>query len=118
MRDGSILRISSKIQDPQTSYIYVSQYTGSTGKPVNPIDFIRTLVVEDNTQVEIEDPYLYSSIDIQGTGKLIWLSDNGKVEYTSSDLLITRNTVMKQSDYEAKRYSSVHLFDAELKLEN
>ena len=118
MRDGSILRISSKIQDPQTSYIYASEYTSTTGSQVNPIPLNKNLVVKDGTQIEIEDPYLYDSIDIQGTGKLIWLTDSGRIEYTSSDLLITRNTVMQQSAYEAKRYSSVHLFDAELKLEN
>ena len=118
MRDGSILRISSKAQDPQASYIYASEYTSTSGKPITPINPVKRLVVLTGTQIEIEDPYLYDSIDIQGTGKLIWLSNNGRIEYTSADLLITRNTVMKQSAYEAKRYGSVHLFDAELKLEN
>lgn len=117
LRDGSILRISSKIQDPQTSYIYASEYTNLDGKPINPINPISNLIVEDGTQIEIEDPYLYDSIEIRGTGILVWLSDNGRIEYTSEDLLITRDTVMDQDEYESKQYRSVHCFDAELRLE-
>lgn len=110
LNDGSILRISSKEQDPQRSYIYVADnnYSGEQNRPDQGIS---DLVVKDGTIVEIEDPYFYNSITIQGTGRLRWIGTNQVREFTSSDLIVTRSQVMEQAIFDKGKYENVFILD-------
>lgn len=106
LRNGDILRISSRTDDPQLVYTYISDTKVLSDLTENDtIDIILDLVVPVGKEITVEDLYRYESITIEGdsdtnTGVLKWVDDDGK-EYIFrwNDLIITRPTTIEQDLY-------------------
>lgn len=80
------------------------------------MEIINELVINPGEIINIENAYEYSSVRILGTsnvdtGILRWRDGDIVREYKYSDLLITRDTVMTQADYDAGNYSNVFVLD-------
>lgn len=111
--NGNIVRISSLPNDPQKSFTYIcNTKTLSDLNIVNDtIELITDLVVNDGEIINIESAYNYDTITIIGTGILKWVDKESVREFTSSDLIVTRNTVMTQAEFDAGNYSNVFVLD-------
>ncbi len=111
--NGNIVRISSLPNDPQKSFTYIcNTKTLSDLNIVNDtIELITDLVVNDGEIINIESAYNYDTITIIGTGILKWVDKESVREFTSSDLIVTRNTVMTQAEFDAGNYSNVLVLD-------
>ena len=74
MCDGGILRISARLQDPQKSYVYISNTMDASDIVTNDtINVITDLPDSENGTTSIIDPGMFSSITIEGGGS----SDSG-----------------------------------------
>lgn len=97
LTDGGIIRITTKEYNPQLSYVYKSSLSTDYTN-IDQYEQVHVLVVRNNETIEIEDAYKYDKITIEGNGKLVWADKDEVREYTSADLIITRNTTIKQSE--------------------
>jgi hypothetical protein len=97
LTNGTVLRVSCNVEDPQ-SVIY-----DETDSPVSMVGNVSVpaandLLVDIGAVVEIENPYIYSSVVIKGdsldnTGTLIWsVNDQPYKTFKYNDLLITRSS--------------------------
>mgnify|MGYP003378051259 CR=1 FL=1 len=111
LKNGSIVRISSKEVDPQRSYVYLTDNSFAGNTPIKSDGGVRHLVVATGTLVEIEDPYKYESITIEGSGKLKWFGPNMVREFTSKDKIVTRNTTVDKVDFDRLGYESIFVLD-------
>jgi len=106
LRNGDILRISSRISDPQIIYMYPVERTEEIAIiENNEVDVVTDLVVAANNITYIENPYMYDTITINGTsdddtGLLQWQSGDEILEFRYRDLLLTRDTTMTESETE------------------
>ena len=95
--DGGIIRVTSKEYNPQLSYVYKSSLSEDF-EAIESQNPVLNLVVRNNETIEIEDAYKFDSIRIEGTGKLIWSDTKLVRTFTSADLIITRDTTIRQSE--------------------
>jgi len=111
--NGNIVRISSLPNDPQKSFTYICNTKTSSDLNIvdDTIELNTDLVVNDGEIINIESAYSYDTITIIGTGILKWVDKNSVREFTSSDLIVTRNTVMTQTEFDAGNYSNVFVLD-------
>jgi len=108
LRSGDLLRMSNRTLDPQLVYTYVSNtYSESDLVNNDTIDRIVSLVVPVGETVNIDNPYKYGTIDIEGTsdtntGILIWTDEeNNTQEYKWNDLLVPNNrTISSDATYD------------------
>lgn len=111
--NGNILRISSKVLDPQSTYTYISNTKSE--ELIEGIDTsineIRDLVVEDGKVINVEDLYKYRSVTIHGSGIVKWYRPQGITELTSKTLVITRNTNLSQTEIANSKYDSILILD-------
>lgn len=111
LKDGSILRISSRELDPQKSYIYVAENNYVINNKPIKVDKLLNLVVPDGRLVEIEDPYAYESITIQGDGLLRWITGKDIKTFTSKDLIVTRDMTIEKEVFNAAKYDNVFILE-------
>jgi hypothetical protein len=97
LNNGIVLRISCNVEDPQSVIYDETDSSVSVVGTVN-VQAANDLVVDIGTVVEIENPYIYSSVVIKGdsldkTGTLIWMvNDKPYKTFKYNDLLITRSS--------------------------
>jgi hypothetical protein len=118
LQNGSILRLSSNELDPQNVYKYVAndELDIDIIEPTVSTKAVNDLLVPSNTIVTIESPYVYDTISIGGTGMddtgtLRWQDDDIVREFHYDDLIITRDTLMSQAEYDAGNWSNVTVLD-------
>jgi len=96
LNNGDILRISSRVLDPQKVYRYVSDTLSDEQLIDNDvIDVITDLIVKPGQEITIESPYRYTSITIEGTsyedsGVLKWIDGDRVREFRYRDKIVTR----------------------------
>jgi hypothetical protein len=103
LANGDFLRISSRISDPQTVYLYVSNTITADKVKVDTVTLpnITDIVVNANEVVTIETLLGVNSITIKGTssadtGILRWLSNDSVVNFDYKDLIIFDNKTLTQ----------------------
>lgn len=120
MQNGEILRISSKIYDPQVVYKYVSNtLTVSNIVENHTVTDTFDLIVLPGEVVNIDDLSLYESITVNGdetnSGIIQYQKDDYVVTFNYRDLIITRNKTLTYAELAAKNYSRItEVFGAEL----
>lgn len=107
--NGCVTRISSKTLDPQKSYTYLSNIKDedSIVRIEGSDSDITDLVVESGKTVNVEDMYKYDSVTVKGTGLLRWFRPQGILEFTSADLIVTRDKSMTQNEFNAGGWENV-----------
>lgn len=112
-RNGNILRISSREHDPQLSYLYISNTVDKkhVNPPNNIVEENVVLVVKDGEVVNIEDPYKYKSITVEGTGIVRWYRPQGIVEITSDDYIATRDITLQGKEFYKNKYRNIIVLD-------
>ena len=114
-RNGDISRISSRVEDPQIVYLYPTERIGGVDINTNTsIDLITNLVVDKNEVTTITNPYLYDTVDINGTsdsdtGYLHWQRDDEVIVFKYTDLLVPHDRTMTQE--EASKYDNITILD-------
>lgn len=109
---GDIVRISSLERDPQISMTYLANTLKlSEIVDVDDVTYDKNLVVKDGEIVTIESPYIYDSIKVEGTGKLIWMDRNLARTITSSTYIATRSHIMPKSEWESSQYEDLIVLD-------
>jgi len=114
-RNGDISRISSRVNDPQVVYLYPAERVGGVDINTNTsIDLITNLVVGTNEVITITNPYLYDSINIDGTsdsdtGYLHWQKDDEIIVFKYTDLLVTHDRTLTEA--EASQYDNITILD-------
>lgn len=111
LKDGSILRISSREVDPQKAYIYIAADNYKIDETPNISTSTDKLVVPDGKLVDIEDAYRYESITIEGDGLLRWIGSTGIRLFTSKDLIITRKTTVDRDSFNKTKYDNIFILD-------
>lgn len=111
--NGNIMRISSKINDPQNVYTYLSDTMDieDIDESTDLSGYVTDLVVNGDRILTIEDPYMYETITIEEGSTLRW-NDHGNIrEFGHKDLIVTRDTVVSRASYEAMEWQSVTILD-------
>ena len=110
---GDIIRITSKIKDPQNVLVYRSNSRDALDIP----DFTELaaestdLIVTDGEVVAIEDIYKFKSIDIQGTGIVKWYRPQGVTILTSKTYICDKDNMFTATSFNAREYDSVLILD-------
>lgn len=113
LMSGNIIRISSKKNDPQNVYTYISDTMGidNVDESTDLSGYLTNLVVSGDRVLTIEDPYMYETIVIEEGSTLRW-NDIGNVrEFGHKDLIVTRDTVVTRAEYESMMWQSVTILD-------
>ncbi len=116
LNNGDVLRMSSNPKDPQKIY----GYTSSTliGGEIDDNDNVVRPAVEliINTDEAISEEYLkqYDVVRVDGNGILKLVKDDSTLEFDSTHLILTRDTVMSRLEFDAGNWSNVVLIDAVL----
>jgi hypothetical protein len=129
LQNGDIIRMSTRTEDPQLVYTYISDTAAASELSVNDtIDIITDLRVPVDTEVQVEDLYRYDTVVIEGsddthTGKLKWLDGTQEYIFKWNDLVITRETALTQNLYpypdDVNEWNSVTILEgASLSVEN
>lgn len=107
--NGNIKRISSKVQDPQSSRTYISNTLLDTQiKDLNePEKESSELVVDDGEVVNIEDIYKYTTITIKGSGLIKWFRPQGITTLDSKTLIVNSKTITTEEKLAAAKYESI-----------
>jgi len=114
LNSGDLLRISTRSEDPQKVYTYISDTIAASNVLDSAvIDTIVDLIVKPGETITIESPYRYNSITIQGTsladtGTLEWLDGNTSRLFHYNDLIVTRSTTVTGG---TSSYNSVTILD-------
>ena len=108
-QNGSIGRVSYKVNDPQKSYTYISNTKNAdTITKIEGSDKVITdLVVDDGKVINVAELQSYDTVTIKGTGIIRWIRPQGIIELTSADLIVTRSTTMTQKAIEDGRYQNI-----------
>lgn len=113
LRDGDILRITGNIKDAQVVYRYICN-----SKTLNQITtrtivdaVIKALVVNDGETIDIEDITELTKVDILGTGKLNWHTDDVVKVFDKNTLILTHDRVMTINEYTAAQYSNIFVIN-------
>lgn len=116
MRSGDILRISAKTKDYQLVYGYISNTKILTSvKQRSGAEVpVSNLIVNAGETIYVENLYAYSTVTINGDGNLVWQDNEDQRTYDKNDLIVTRDTVIEASDYNAKQYGSISVFGSSL----
>ncbi|MCI4436933.1 MAG: hypothetical protein JHC33_09025 [Ignisphaera sp.] len=103
LANGDFLRVSSRVLDPQTVYLYVSDTITSDKIKTDNVTLsnITDIVVNANEVVTIETLLGINSITIKGTssvdtGILRWLSSDSVISFDYKDLIIFDNKTLTQ----------------------
>jgi len=121
LHNGDILRITANVKDEQYVYAYVTNTTALTdlNEHIGISEVTSALLVGNGETITVENILEYSSIRITGTGKLIWNNGTTVKEFISDNLIITRDTVMTQVEYDTGNYVTVDIYnDSQLVIEN
>lgn len=126
LKNGEVLRISSRALDPQKVYKYITNTISVEDiKDNTTIDAINDLVVPAGKTITIESPYRFNTIKVEGTnetdtGLLQWLDGDKLHEFRYNDLIITRDTTITQDLYIGiKEWDSITILeDAHLEIYN
>jgi len=114
LNNGDLLRISTRTQDPQKVYTYISDTIAAADIVDSAVvDTITDLIVQAGETITIESPYRYNSITILGTsladtGTLEWLDGEVSRLFHYNDLLVTRDLTITGSTTD---YNSVTILD-------
>jgi len=119
--NGDILRLTSRVQDPQVVYTYVSN-TRTMEELLGDslINIITDLVVPQNEVITVNDIYRYETIVIEGTddtntGKLVWIHDDELIEFKWNDLIVTRDMDLPRNIYDGPtEYKTVTILEGAL----
>lgn len=108
LRNGDVLRYTNLLQDPQKLYTYVSD-----SMTIDSIDDNNTLIYNPNTLtiktgeiLNIPKPCKYDSITLED-GAYVTLGDDLSTTYSNKTLILTRDTVMTTTEFEAKGYTDI-----------
>lgn len=108
LRNGDVLRYTNLLQDPQKLYTYVSD-----SMTIDSIDDNNTLIYNPNTLtiktgeiLNIPKPCKYDSITLED-GAYVTLGDDLITNYSNKTLILTRDTVMTATEFEAKGYTDI-----------
>lgn len=99
--DGGIIRITTKEDNPQLSYIYRSNISEGSAGTLNSYVNKTTLHVRNYETIEIEDAYKYEEITIEPHGTLVWADTKEIRTFRGGDLIITRDKTMTQSEIDS-----------------
>jgi len=96
--DGDIIRVSSRIQDPQVSYRYISDTTPDALIIESELTAVEDLVIGLNEVITIDNILLYRTIKIEGTspedtGLLKVVIDGELITFDYLDILVPNDTV-------------------------
>jgi hypothetical protein len=116
--NGDLLRISTRVLDPQLVQTYVKDTYSADAIHINDtIDVINDLVVKVGDVVTVETLYKFNSIKIEGdsdtnTGKLILLDGNSITEFKWNDLIVIGDISIEQDLYlGTKSYNSITILE-------
>ena len=112
-QNGDVLRFTSKVEDPQYAVMYHSNT--KKAEDIEDIEDItiepNELTVEDGETIMIEDIYKYTSITIQGDGKLKWYRPQGITTLTSRDLIVNKDMTIDRKVLSGKKYEQILVLD-------
>ena len=112
-KNGDIYRFTSKVEDPQNVLVYHSN--SKRAEDIDDFDSIDKepleLIVNEDEVKAIEDIYKYTKITILGNGKLKWYRPQGITVLTSKDLIVMKNTRIRQLDLARQEYRSILVLD-------
>jgi len=114
-RNSDISRISSRVDDPQVVYLYPTERIGGVNINTNTsIDLVTNLVVNTNEVITITNPYLYDTININGTsntdtGYLHWQKGDEVIVFKYTDLLVTHDRTL--TGLETSKYENITILD-------
>ena len=113
LSSGDIVRISSKVSDPQNVLVYRSNSRSSEEIPdIKDISGETTeLIVLDGQTVVIEDIYKYSKISISGTGVVKWYRPQGITILTSTTYICNKDVRLVADEWNDDQYDSVLVLD-------
>ncbi len=117
--NGDILRISTRVIDPQLVQTYVSDtYDGANLHTNDMIDIVKDLVVRVGEVVTLETLYKFDSITIEGdsdnnTGTLVLLDGNSVTEFKWNDLIVIGDKTIVQNLYlgEPREYNTITILE-------
>jgi len=127
LQNGDFIRISTRTEDPQLVYTYISDtMSGDHLTENDTVDIILDLVVPVGTKLQVEDLYRYESVVVEGdsddnTGELRWLDDGEEIIFHYDDLIVTRDMTIEQDLYlgNIREYNSITILeDASLEVYN
>ena len=127
LQNGDFIRISTRTEDPQLVYTYISDTMTSDNLTENDtIDIILDLVVPVGNMIQVEDLYRYESVTIEGdseenTGELRWLDGDNEYIFHYDDLIVTREMTIEQDLYldNIREYNTITILeDASLEVYN
>ena len=120
LQNGDFIRISSRTEDPQLVYTYISDTMEADSLTQNDtVDIILDLVVPRGTTIQVEDLYRYESIVIEGddteSGELRWYDQEDGEEYIFhyDDLIVTREMSIEQDLYlgDIREYNTITVLE-------
>ena len=109
LRNGDIIRYSSIVKDPQKMYLYISDSMKvDTISDNNTLVYDATkMIINSGETIHIDKPCMYDNIVIKPGGK-ITMGDDNVTTYDSTCLIVTRDTVLTQTEFKAGNYSMVY----------
>ncbi len=109
LRNGDVIRFSNLVKDPQKMYLYISDSMNADGIVDNNtlVYDANKIVIESGETLHIDKPCMYDSIKVN-PGGYVTLGDDAKTKYDSTVLLVTRDMVLTQLEFEAAHYSMVY----------
>ena len=117
--NGDMLRMTTRVIDPQLVQTYVSDTYAIEDLHTNDIfDVVNNLVVRVGDVVTVETLYKFDSITIEGdseynTGKLVLLDGNSSTEFRYNDLIVIGDLAIEQDIYlnNFKDYDTITVLD-------
>ena len=116
LNSGDVLRFSSNVKDPQKLYAYVSDSTdgGRLDDNDNIVRVNNELIVLEGEVITVDNLSLYDTVIVRGNGVLNYVTDDGTLTFDSTHLILTRDTVLYRSEFNAGQWSDVVLIGARL----
>ena len=119
LRNGDMLRMSTRVIDPQLIQTYVSDTYALSEFHTNDIfDVVTDLVIGVGDVVTVETLYKFDSITIEGdsdynTGKLVLLDGNSVTEFKWNDLIVIGDINIEQDLYlnNIRDYNTITILD-------
>lgn len=116
LTNGDIIRFSSNPKDPQKVYSYIASTLtgGQVDDNNNVIRNATELIV--NTDETITEEYLkqYDVVRVDGDGILKLVKDSETLEFDKTHLILTRDTILSRTEFDAGNWSNVVLIDCVL----
>ena len=110
---GNVNRVSNLISDPQHVLIYHSNDVVASS--VTDFETLeadsRELNVLDGETVAIEDIYKYSTINISGTGKILWYRPQGTTTITANTLIVNKSKTLATQDLLNEGHDSILILE-------